>query len=407
MSTATSTPAPLAATATRGSLLEITWTDPVTGRRGYVVIDTLVRGLASGGLRLRQGCTLEEVRGLAQGMTRKEALVYDPDDVYVPLGGGKGGIDVDPADPQASEVLRRFLAAVLPVVREQWNTGEDFGLRQETLDKVAAEVGLASTVEAVFATLDDADAARQRLAQAFSVTIGGISLGDLVGGYGVAQACLATAERLGIPATSATAVVQGFGSIGGAASRYLVENGVRVVAVADRVGLIRNDAGLDVETLLAARDGLGVIDRSALGPDDVTGDRNDWLAVACDLLVPAAMSYVIDEAAASRIQARVVVEGANMPTLPDAEATLTARGIAVVPDFLANVMTNAWWWWIVFGDIEPTAESSYAKIDAVMRRLVETVAADSTASGRTLRESALALSATNAAAVTERVGITG
>jgi glutamate dehydrogenase (NAD(P)+) len=127
-------------------LLEITWTDPVTGRKGYVVLDTLVRGLASGGLRIREGCTLEEVRGLARGMTRKEALVYDPADHYLPLGGGKGGIDLDPADPGAVDVLRRFLAAVLPIVRSQWNTGEDFGLRQETLDKVAAELGLASTV---------------------------------------------------------------------------------------------------------------------------------------------------------------------------------------------------------------------------------------------------------------------
>jgi len=407
MSTVTSTPLPTAPSATKGSLLEITWTDPVTGCRGYVVIDTLVRGLASGGLRLRKGCTLEEVRGLAQGMTRKEALVYDPEDAYVPLGGGKGGIDVDPADPQAPEVLRRFLAAVLPVVREQWNTGEDFGLRQETLDRVAAEVGLASTVEAVFATLEDADAARLRLARAFAVTIGGVSLGDLVGGYGVAQACLATAERLGLPAGSATAVIQGFGSIGGAAARYLDANGVRVVAVADRDGLICNPEGLDVEKMLAARDEQGVIDRSVLGPDDVMGDRDDWLAVPCDLLVPAAMSYVIDQTSASRVRARAVVEGANMPTLPEAEAALTARGIPVVPDFMANVMTNAWWWWIVFGDIEPTAESSYAKIDAVMRRLVDAVAADSDASGRTLRESALALSATNAAAVTRRVGITG
>ncbi len=407
MSVIATTPDPPAAPIRQGSLLETTWVDPVTGRRGYVVIDTLVRGLASGGLRLREGCTLEEVRGLAQGMTRKEALVYDPDDRYVPLGGGKGGIDIDPADPQAPAVLRRFLAAVLPVVREQWNTGEDFGLRQDTLDRVAAEVGLASTVEAVFATLDDADAARQRLAEAFAVTIGGVSLGDLVGGYGVAQACLATAERVGVAPTSATAVVQGFGSIGGAAARYLAQNGVRVVAVADRLGLVRNDAGLDVEGLLAARDGSGVIDRSSLRPGDAVGDRDDWLAVPCDLLVPAAMSYVIDEAAAALVRARAVVEGANMPTLPGAEAALAARGIPVVPDFLANVMTNAWWWWVVFGDIEPTAESSFAKIDAVMRRLVDAVATDSDADGRTLRESALALSAANAAAVTLRVGVTG
>jgi glutamate dehydrogenase (NAD(P)+) len=389
------------------SLLEITWTDPVTGAKGYVVIDTLVRGLASGGLRLRKGCSLDEVRGLAQGMTRKEALVYDPEDRYLPLGGGKGGIDVDPADPQATEVLRRFLAAVLPVVREQWNTGEDFGLRQETIDKVAADLGLPSTVEAVFATLDDAPAARRRLAEAFGLLVGGISLGDLVGGYGVAQACLVAAERHGIVPGEATAVVQGFGSIGGAAARYLAQSGVRVVAVADREGLIRDDRGLDVEALLAARSGLGVIDRSALPGDVELGDRDAWLDVPCDLLVPAAMSYVITAEDADRVRARIVVEGANMPTLPEAEKSLAARGVPVVPDFLANVMTNAWWWWVVFGDVAPTSESSFAKIDAVMRRLVTEVADAAEESGRSLRDCALDLTVRNSAALTERFGVTG
>lgn len=391
---------------TQDSLLEITWTDPVTGTKGFVVLDTLVRGLASGGLRVRKGCTLAEVRGLAQGMTRKEALVYDPADKYLPLGGGKGGIDIDPADPAATEVLSRFVAAVLPVVREQWNTGEDFGLRQETLDKVAAELGLSSTVEAVFATLGDATEARQRLGEAFAVSVGGVSLGDLVGGYGVAQASLNALRRLGRDPEGATAVVQGFGSIGGAATRYLASNGVRVTAVADRDGLIRDDDGLDVEALLAARDDLGVVDRSRLGYGVVLGDRDDWLDVPCDVLVPAAMSYVIHPEHVDRIRARVVVEGANMPTLPEAEALLMGRDVPVVPDFLANVMTNAWWWWVVFGDIAPTTESSFAKIDAVMARLVDTVFTDSAATGKTLRDSALALAARNSAAVTDRVGVT-
>lgn len=389
------------------SLLEITWTDPVSSRKGYLVIDTLVRGLASGGLRLRKGCSLEEVRGLAQGMTRKEALVYDPADAYVPFGGGKGGIDIDPGDPEAPEVLKRFLAAVLPVLRSQWNTGEDFGLRQDTIDKVAADLGLASTVEAVFATLDDAPAARRRLADGFATMVDGISLADLVGGYGVAQAAVVMAQRLGVAADQATAVVQGFGSIGGAAARYLARAGVKVVAVADRAGLVRNDEGLDVEALLASRDDLGVIDRSVLRDGDEVADRDAWLDVRCDLLVPAAMSYVISVYDVGRVRARAIVEGANMPTLPEAEAELVARGVPVVPDFLANVMTNAWWWWLVFGDIAPTEQAAFAKIDTVMRRLVDTVADEADASGRTLRECALDLAARNAKALIERVGVTG
>ena len=102
----------------------------------------------------------------------------------------------------------------------------------------------------------------------------------------------------------------------------------------------------------------------------------------------------------------MVVEGANMPTLPDAEALLTAAGIPVVPDFLANVMTNAWWWWVVFGDVAPTEASSFAKIDAVVRRLLGRVSDDAAARGCTLREAALDLAARNAAAVQARFGIT-
>jgi glutamate dehydrogenase (NAD(P)+) len=387
---------------TREPLLQITWTDPVTGRRGYVVIDSLVRGVASGGLRLREGCTLDEVRGLARGMARKEALVYNPADRYVPLGGAKGGVDVNPHDPQAHAILKRFLTAVLPVVRDQWNTGEDFGLRQEVVDALVGELGLPTTIEPAFAVVDDPDAARRRLADAFAVTVDGIPLADLVGGYGVAEAALAVAEREGIEAKGATAVVQGFGSIGGAAARYLDRAGVRVVAVADRDGLLTDPGGLDVEALLAARDSLGVVDRTRV--DAGRGDRDDWLDVEADLLVPAAMSYVISAADAERIKARIVVEGANMPALPEAETTLTARGIPVVPDFLANVMTNAWWWWVVFGDIEPTAEDSFRKIAETMRRLVTFVADDAARADSTLRAAALALAERNAAAIATRYG---
>jgi len=387
---------------TREPLLQITWTDPVTGRRGYVVIDSLVRGIASGGLRLREGCTLEEVRGLARGMARKEALVYNPVDRYVPLGGAKGGIDINPHDPQAHVVLKRFLTAVLPVVREQWNTGEDFGLRQEVIDAIVGELGLPTTIEPAFAAVDDPDAARKRLADAFAVVVDGIPLGDLVGGYGVAEAALAVAEREGIEAKGATAVVQGFGSIGGAVARYLERAGVRVVAVADRDGLLSDPGGLDIEALLAARDGLGVVDRAKVNAEH--GDRDAWLDIEADLLVPAAMSYVISGADADRIKARIVVEGANMPTLPEAEAALTARGIPVVPDFLANVMTNAWWWWVVFGDIEPTAADSFRKISETMRRLVTFVGDDAARDGSTLRAAALALAERNAAAIANRFG---
>src|SRR5882757_10802677 len=89
----------------RDPYLQVIWTDPVTRRNGFLVVDRLVRGVSSGGLRMRAGCTLDEVRGLARGMTMKEALHYHPEGRYIPLGGAKGGIDCDPQDPGAYELL--------------------------------------------------------------------------------------------------------------------------------------------------------------------------------------------------------------------------------------------------------------------------------------------------------------
>ncbi|MGH8868153.1 MAG: Glu/Leu/Phe/Val dehydrogenase dimerization domain-containing protein [Actinomycetes bacterium] len=377
-------------------VLQVTWTDPVTGRRGYLVIDSLVRGLASGGLRVREGCTLDEVAGLARGMTRKEALAYDPADRYVPFGGAKGGVDVDPRDPRAREVLTRFLRAVRPIVREQWNFGEDLGVRQETLDEIATEIGLRSTVEALYARLDDADAARARLATAFASVVDGVPLADSVGGFGVAEAATAWAARSGRDVTGLSAVVQGFGSIGGAAARYLARRGMRVVAVCDRDGLVRNDDGLDVEALLARRDPSGGLDRSAMRPADREQPGAAWLDVPADVLVPAAASYVLGAAEAGRVRASVVVEGANLPTLPEADAVLSARGVAVVPDVLANLATNAWWYWVLFGDVEPTPDASFAKVASTMSRLVGTVMDDADRAGTSLRDAALALAEANA-----------
>src|SRR5882762_10093285 len=116
----------------RDPYLQVIWTDPVTRRNGFLVVDRLVRGVSSGGLRMRAGCTLDEVRGLAAGMTAKEAINYDPTARYVPLGGAKGGIDANPYDPEARALLRRYLEAMRPLIERFWTMGEDLGLRQDT-----------------------------------------------------------------------------------------------------------------------------------------------------------------------------------------------------------------------------------------------------------------------------------
>jgi glutamate dehydrogenase (NAD(P)+) len=350
--------------------MTVGWHDPVTGRPGFLVIDRLIDGASGGGLRMRAGCTVEEVADLARAMSLKEAVAYDPADRYTPFGGAKGGIDCDPYDPDAPGVLRRYVEAMRPFLERHWATGEDLGVRQDTLDEIFADLGMRSSIDAALLRLDDPDAGLRRLRDAFAVDVDGIGLGEMVGGFGVAEAGLAALERLGLAPAGTRAVVQGFGSMGGATARYLARAGVRVIGIADRHGLVTNPGGLDVEALLQARDAHGAIDRAALRPDDEQGPGTDWLALDAELLVPAAMSYVIGPDEAERVRARVIVEAANVATLPEAEPRLAARGIVVVPDFVANLATNAWWWWTLFGDVPPERDLALAKVAARMRRLV-------------------------------------
>ncbi|MCX5172660.1 glutamate dehydrogenase [Streptomyces antibioticus] len=386
--------------------LSLTWTDDITGRRGFLVVDRLVRGVCSGGLRMREGCTLDEVTGLARGMSLKEALHYDPRARYVPLGGAKGGIDCDPRDPEAYGLLVRYLRAVRPYVESCWTTGEDLGLSQDLVDRAAAEAGLVSSVQAVYPLLDDETAARARLADAFAVEVDGIGLDELVGGCGVAESVLTALDRAGVPYAGTRVSLQGLGTMGGATARFLTRAGLSVVAVADVKGTIVNPSGLDVEALLAARDGHGAVDRAALRPADRELPGDAWLSVAAEVLVPAAVSYAVGVEEQARIGAGVrwIAEAANMPVLPEAEALLHARGVRVLPDVVVNSGTNAWWWWTLFGDIGADADEAFAYTRGAIRTLVDLVLTRAEADGTTPRAAAHTIAAQRLTAVTERFG---
>ncbi|MFB8244258.1 Glu/Leu/Phe/Val dehydrogenase dimerization domain-containing protein [Streptomyces sp. NPDC055952] len=385
-------------------LMSLTWTDHLTGRQGFLVVDRLVRGVASGGLRMRPGCTLEEVTGLARGMTLKEALYYDPAGRYVPLGGAKGGIDCDPRDPEAYPLLVRYLRAMRPYIERFWTTGEDLGLSQDVVDRAAAEAGLVSSIQAVYPLLDDEAQARRRLADAFAVEVDGMGLDELVGGCGVAEAALTALDRAGVPYTETRVALQGLGTMGGATARFLSRAGLTVVAVADLKGTIANPAGLDVEALLAARDAHGTVDRAALRPGDRELPGDAWLSARAEVLVPAAVSYAIDAENQERVTARWIVEAANMPVRAEAEPPLAARGVTVLPDVVVNSGTNAWWWWTLFGDVGPDAEEAFAHTRRAMRALVGRMLARAEAEGITPRAAAHALAADRLPELADRFG---
>ena len=403
MSVAVTEPAVPTATS-QDPFLEITWTDPLSGRKGYLVIDRLVRGVCSGGLRMREGCTLAEVRGLAAGMTLKEGLHYQPGNRYVPLGGAKGGIDCSPHDPDARGVLGRYLRGVRALLEVHWTMGEDLGLRQETIDEVLSEMGLRSSVQAVYPLLEDQEAAIARLDDAFRIDVDGIGLDELVGGLGVAEAAITALDRVHISHAGARVVVQGFGSMGGATARFLSRAGLLVVGLADAKGVVANPLGLDVEHLLLTRDEFGAIDRDQLRPADAQLPLDRWLDVPCDLLVPAAVSYCITPENEHRVSAQVVTEAANMPVLPEAEQRLVRRGVTVVPDFVANSATNAWWWWTLFGDIQADTQEAFTKVRSEMSRIVNEVFDRAATDSVTLRQAARSITEDQLALIDARFG---
>jgi glutamate dehydrogenase (NAD(P)+) len=347
--------------------LRLTWTDPLTGRHGYLVIDRLIRGLAGGGMRVRAGCSLEEVSRLAAAMSLKNGALG------IPAGGAKCGLDCDPREPEALPLLTRFVRAMHPLWNSYVATGEDLGVQQSTLNAIFAELGLDSSMRAALRARQDYADALARMRTALSVTHEGTPLVDLVGGCGVAVAAATALERLGVATRGARVVVQGFGSMGGSAARFLAARGAVVIGVADVRGLVFNSDGLDVERLLQARDEFGVIDRGALQSDDRELPRDEWVAVECDVLVPAAVADAINPANCERVRTRLVVEAANLPTSTAADARLLGRGVTVVPDFVANAGTNGWAWWLALGQIGPSPEEAFGRIEEVFSSIVSEV----------------------------------
>ena len=378
--------------------LRVIWTDPVTGRKGYAVIDRMVNGLAGGGTRMRPGVSLEEVERLARTMSYKNGAFN------LPGGGAKGGLDIDPHDPQARGMLSRYVRAMRPLYRSGWGTAEDLGVTQELLSEVFAEQGVGMTVQAMLDRSGDSTAAGRRVSQGLAIQVEGIGLADCIGGYGVAQAALACIDHKGWKMSEMRAVVQGFGSMGGSSARYLAKLGAKVVGVVDVNGAITNPEGLDVERLLKSRTALGEIDRSSLRSGDRESPGDRWLDIETDIIVPAAVADVITAANAAQLKARLVVEAANIPTTDDGQRLLFERGVIVIPDYVANGGANAWWWWTLLGVIEADADQAFKHVSKVMRETVTGMLERAEAKGISPREAANELSMQNLDHLAEKLG---
>jgi glutamate dehydrogenase (NAD(P)+) len=289
--------------------------DRKTGMRGVLVIDNTARGMGKGGTRMSPSLTVQEVARLARLMTLKWAGV----DLF--FGGAKAGILFDPASPDKERALRAFVRALSDEVPREYVFGLDMGLDERDAAIVQDE---RHDRGAAVGTPEE---------------LGGVPVDRWgVTGFGLAEAADAAVGVTGVTGGSlagARVAIQGFGAVGSAAARRFVELGARVVAVSSVHGALHDPAGLDVAELLRLREDVGDA-AVAKYPEDRSVPPGTELLVDTDILVPAALQDVIDEDLAAALPARVVVEGANLPTSPAAQRVLADRGVTVVPDLIAN-----------------------------------------------------------------------
>ena len=306
------------------------WIDEQTGAVGYLVIQDVLNGFSAGGIRMRKGLSKGEVSRLAEIMSIKMA------GLGMTVGGAKGGIDFPSDHPDSKGVLERYLLAHLPFIKENWLTSEDLGTREEDIVEILQKYGLATSVQAFIDKSEDKTKILDELKKAMTVTYDGIALTDLVTGYGVATVTMKGLEFIGRAINESSVCVQGFGSVGASAAKFLYENDVKVVAVSDFKGVVYCKEGLDIPLLLTLKDSKGLINRESLPNEYEQLEGENWLCLDVDVLIPSAIADVINENNINQIQASLIVEGANMPVTYNAERTLLEKGIPVIPDFIAN-----------------------------------------------------------------------
>ena len=298
---------------------------------GYRVQHNTSRGPGKGGVRFHQDVTLSEVMALSAWMSIKNAAVN------VPYGGAKGGIRVDPKTLSRGELermTRRYTSEIGIIIGP-------------TKDIPAPDV---NTNEQIMAWMMDTYSMNEGATATGVVTGKPIDLGGSLGrrdatGRGVFTVGTEAARHIGLDITTARVAVQGFGNVGGVAGRLFAQAGARVVAVQDHGGTIYREAGLDVPALLAHVATAGTVAGFAQA-EIITNDQ--FWDVECDILIPAALEQQITKNNAGRIKARMVIEGANGPTTPEADDILQERNVLVLPDVIANAggVTVSYFEWV-------------------------------------------------------------
>jgi glutamate dehydrogenase (NAD(P)+) len=298
---------------------------------GYRVQYNFARGPAKGGIRYHPGVTLDEVTALAFWMTWKCAVVD------LPFGGGKGGVTCDPSTLSMNEVeriTRRYAAELVEVV------GPD-------KDVPAPDV---NTTPQIMAWFMDTYSMHVRQNTPGVVTGKPLEIGGSRGrveatGRGVTICALDEMHELGLVPEKSTVAIQGFGNVGMYAAKLFAERGCKIVGISDVTGAYYNPDGIYVggaQEHVAKHASL----EGFKGGERISNE--ELLECECDVLVPAALEKVFKADNAARVKAKLIVEGANGPTTPEADRIFKERGITVIPDIMANAggVTVSYFEWV-------------------------------------------------------------
>jgi glutamate dehydrogenase (NAD(P)+) len=286
---------------------------------GYRVTHNVARGPSKGGIRYHPDVTLDEVKALSMWMTWKCALAN------IPFGGAKGGVIVDPkalAPRELERMTRRFTSEIINEIGPE-------------KDIPAPDVG---TDSRVMAWIFDTYSMNKGHSVLGVVTGKPLAIGGSLGreeatARGALYVLRGAARKRTLSLNGATAAVQGFGNVGSYLSRFLVQDGAKVVAISDSAGGVHNPNGIDVEAAFARKRETGSIG-GLPGTEPISND--DLLLLDVDVLAPCALEQVISESNADRVKASIVVEGANGPVTPGADQIPERNGVLILPDILAN-----------------------------------------------------------------------
>ncbi|MEI2418292.1 Glu/Leu/Phe/Val dehydrogenase [Orrella sp. JC864] len=347
---------------------------------GYRVQHNTSRGPGKGGVRYHQDVTLSEVMALAAWMSVKNAALN------LPYGGAKGGIRVDPrqlSQPELERMTRRYTSEIGVIIGP-------------SKDIPAPDV---NTNAQIMSWMMDTYSMNEGSTATGVVTGKPVALGGSLGrteatGRGVFVVACEAARDAGLAIEGARVVVQGFGNVGGTAARLFHDAGAKVIAVQDHTGTVHREGGLDISDLLAhvSRQGgvAGFAGGQALPNEELWGLQTEFL-------VPAALEGQLTSANADRVRARIVVEGANGPTTPEADDILADKGIIVVPDVLANAggVTVSYFEWVQdFSSFFWSEEEINQRLERIMREAYASVSQTAKQHGVTLRTAAFIVACT-------------